>query len=119
VVGDLDRWRLGKLSQQLDSTDLLVLRAAQESITEFDTLDLLECGVPRKGWLHFRVQMTAEELKASTLELSITDSLSNFHVSTTSGPQYMPGRIWPYVPSAVASLPKTDTYPGTPLPAGM
>jgi hypothetical protein len=118
VVGDLDRWRLGKLSQQLDSTDLLVLRAAQETITEFDTLGSLECGVPHKGWLHFRVQMTAEEFKASTLELSITDSLSNYHVSTTSGPRYMPGRIWPYVPSAEPSLPKTDPYPGAPLPTG-
>jgi hypothetical protein len=117
VIGDMDRWRLGKLNQQLDSSDLLVLRAAQESISEFDTQSSLDCGVPRKGWFHFRVQMTAEDFKASTVELSLTDSLSNFHVSTLSGPRHMPGRIWPFVPP-IPNLPKTDTYPGTPLPSG-
>lgn len=118
VIGDLNRWRLGKLKNELDSSDLLVLRAAQESISEFDTLDPLDCGVPRKGWLHFRANMTASEFKASSLELSLTDSQGNFHVSTMSGPRYMPGRIWPFVPSSVPDLPKTDTYPGTPLATG-
>lgn len=117
IVGDMDRWRLGKLNQELDSSDLLVLRAAQESISEFDTVSSLDCGVPRKGWFHFRVQMTASDFKASTLELSLTDSLSNYHVSTMSGPRFMPGRIWPFVPP-IPQLPKTDTYPGTPLPTG-
>lgn len=118
VISDLNRWRLGKLNQELDSSDLLVLRAAQESITEFDTLDALDCGVPRKGWLHFRVNMTASEFKASSVELSLTDSQGNFHVSTMSGPRYMPGRIWPFAPNSVPDLPKTDTYPGTPLATG-
>jgi hypothetical protein len=118
VTGEMDHWRLGKLNQELDSSDLRVLRAAQEAISEFDTEGTLECGVPRKGWLHFRVRMTASEFKDSTLELSLTDSLSNFHVSTMSGPRYMPGRMWPFVPARVPSLPKTDTYPGTPLPTG-
>lgn len=118
LVGDLDRWRLGKLNKQLDSSDLLVLRAAQEIISEFDTLDTLGCGVPRRGWLHFRVNMTASEFSVSNLELSVTDSQGNFHVSTMSGPRYMPGRIWPYVPSPVPNLPKSDTYPGAPLPTG-
>ena len=111
IVGDLSGWRLGKLNQELDSSDLLVLRAAQESVLEFDTLDPLECGVPRKGWLHFRANMTAAEFKACTLELSLTDSQGNFHASTMSGPRYMPGRIWPYATS-MPNLPKTDTYPG-------
>lgn len=118
VIGDMDRWRLGKLNHELDSSDLLVLRAAQETVSEFDTASSLDCGVPRKGWFHFRVQMSASDFKASNLELSLTDSLSNFHVSTMSGPRYMPGRIWPFVPKAIPSLPKTDTYPGTPLPTG-
>jgi len=112
IVGDLNRWQLGKLNRELDSSDLVVLRAAQESISEFDTLDPLECGVPRKGWLHFRVTMTASEFRASSLELSLTDSQGNFHASTMSGPCYMPGRIWPFVPSSAPTLPKTDTYPG-------
>jgi hypothetical protein len=118
VIGDMDHWRLGKLNHELDSSDLRVLRAAQEAIFEFDTEGTLNCGVPRQGWLHYRVRMTASEFKASNFELSVTDSLSNFHVSTLSGPRYMPGRIWPYVPTQVPSLPKTDTYPGTPLPTG-
>ena len=119
VGGDLGRWRLGKLNQELDaSSDLLVLRAAQENISEFDTLDPLDCGVPRKGWLHFRVNMTASEFKASSLELSLTDSQGNFHLSTMSGPRYMPGRIWPHIPNSVPNLPKADTYPGTPLTTG-
>ena len=113
VIGDLSRWRLGKLNQELDaSSDLLVLRAAQEIISEFNTLEPLDCGVPRRGWLHFRANMTASEFKASSLELSLTDSQGNFHVSTMSGPCHMPGRIWPFTPDIVANLPKNDTYPG-------
>ena len=118
IANDLDRWRLGKLSQELDSSDMLVVRATQESISEFDTGHPLECGAPLKGWLHFRVKITAAELKASTLELSITDSLSNFHVSTTSGPQYIPGRIWPFLPTGLPETAKTEPQPVTPLNAG-
>jgi hypothetical protein len=116
IAGDLDRWRLGKLSQELDATDLVVLHAAQENIAEFDTNADLECGVPRKGWLHFRATMTPSELRESSLELSISDSLSNIHVSSTSGPRHLPGRIWPYVPSAVPVV--TETQPGASFATG-
>ena len=112
IVGDMGNWRLGKLNQELDSSDLLVIRAAQESISELNTVEPLEGGLPRKGWLHFRVcNMTPAQFKASTLELSISDSLSNLHLSTTSGPRYLPGRMWPFTPSAKPASP--DTYSGS------
>lgn len=118
VPGDLAQWRLGKLNQEKDSSDLLVLRAEQETVTDFNTLDALECGVPVKGWLHFRVgNISPADLKASSFELAISDSLGNFHLSSTSGPRFIPGRMWPCPPAPTVR--RTDTYPGIgPLATG-
>ena len=104
IPGDLDHWRLGSLVR--DEWDPDVTRTRQEPIAELSTDKPLECGIPRQGWLHFRLlTVSPAELKKGELRLSIQDSFSNTHAGLATGPvRHVPGRVWPSVtklPTAV------------------
>jgi hypothetical protein len=106
INSDLENWRLGSLVKDEWNADKV--RAAQEQISELNTTEPLECGVPRQGWLHFRLRdIRPSDLRAGPIELVIKDSLSLTHVGRASGPCHMPGKIWPYIakgaPSGVAA----------------
>jgi hypothetical protein len=103
VGADLENWRLGNLVTDQWDTD--IVRAAQERISELDTTELLECGVPREGWLHFRVRnVSPSEFRTTVVELSVKDSLSCTHVGIANCPRHLPGRIWPFLASKVFGL---------------
>jgi hypothetical protein len=103
VRGDLERWRLGSLVQ--DEWDPDVVHTRQEPMPEMSLEKQLDCGVPRKGWLHFRfVDVTAHQLKNSELRLSIKDVFSNNHEGIATGPvRHLPGSVWPCVVQGVSA----------------
>jgi len=101
ISADLEKWRLGNLVTDQWDTD--VVRATQGRISELNTAEPLQCGVPREGWLHFRLRnVSPSEFRTGVMELSMKDSLSCTHVSIASGPRHLPGRIWPSVVSSVS-----------------
>jgi hypothetical protein len=101
IGADLEHWRLGKLVK--DEWDPEIVRAVQAPVSELNTADPLACGVPREGWLHFRIRnLSPSEFKTGEMELSIKDSLSCTHVGAVSGPRHLPGRIWPFVAHSVS-----------------
>jgi len=101
ISADLESWRLGNLVA--DQWDTELVRTVQESILELNTSEPLVCGVPREGWLHFRVRnVTPSEFRTGVMELSVKDSHSCVHVGIASGPRHLPGRVWPFVASSVA-----------------
>ena len=94
IKADLKKWRLGSLVK--DPWDADIVRAAQEPMAELDTGEPLECGVPRQGWLHFRIRnLSPSEFMTAGMELSITDSQLCTHVGTAKEPRHLPGRVWP------------------------
>jgi len=98
IRGDLGSWRLGRLNKEANSWDVVVIRAAQETVTELNTREPLECGVPREGWVHFRVRdLTPAEFRSAAMELTVRDALSNAHSGTANCPRHLPGRMWPFV----------------------
>jgi hypothetical protein len=100
ISADLEKWRLGNLVT--DQWDSEIVRAAQDRISELNTTEPLQCGVPREGWLHFRVRnITPSEFRTAVMELSVKDSLSSTHVGIASGARHLPGRIWPIVAGSV------------------
>jgi len=101
ISADLENWRLGNLVADQWDTD--IVRAAQKRILELNTTEPLECGVPREGWLHFRVRnVTPSEFRTGVMELSLKDSRSCTHVGIAGGPRHLPGRVWPFVASGVS-----------------
>jgi hypothetical protein len=103
ISADLENWRLGNLVA--DQWDAEIVRTVQESILELNTSEPLECGVPREGWLHFRVRnVTPSEFRTGVMELSVKDSHSCVHVGIANGPRHLPGRVWPFVVSSVFGL---------------
>lgn len=93
VPSDLDQWRLGSLVRDEYDTD--VVRARQDVLPELTTAQPLQCGVPRHGWLHFRLRETSPaEFKTGVLRLSVQDSLGNLHVGVGKV-RLLPGRVWP------------------------
>lgn len=101
ISSDLENWRLGKLVK--DEWDPDIVRAVQEPILELSTTAPLECGLPRQGWLHFRLRnLSPSGFKTGAVELSIKDSFSCTHVGVASGPRHLPGKIWPFAPDVAA-----------------
>ena len=101
VRGDLGSWRLGRLNKEANSWDVVVIRAAQETVAELNTREPLECGVPRAGWVHFRVRgLTPAEFGSVAMELTVRDALSNTHSGAANCPRHLPGRMWPFVASS-------------------
>jgi hypothetical protein len=101
IRGDLDSWRLGRLNKEANSWDVVVIRAAQETVAELNTRDPLECGVPRDGWMHFRVRdLTPAEFGSAAMELTVHDAFGNTHSGTANCPRHLPGRMWPFVASS-------------------
>ena len=99
VSSDLGNWRLGSLVKDEWNPDKV--RAAQEEMSELNTTEPLECGVPRQGWLHFRFRdIRPSDFRVGMIELIIKDAASSTHVGRASGPRQLPGKIWPYVPSS-------------------
>ncbi len=102
ISADLENWRLGNLV--VDEWDNDTVRTAQERILELNTTEPLECGVPREGWLHFRVRnVSPSEFRTAVIELSVKGSLCCTHVGIASCPRHLPGRIWPFVASSVSA----------------
>lgn len=101
VQGDLEKWRLGRLRDELDSWGVRYLQAAQEQMQELNTTDFMEGGATRQGWLHLRAEnLTPSELKSSAFTLSVIDSNCESHVGVAKGPHRVPGRVWPFSGSA-------------------
>jgi hypothetical protein len=96
IGGDLDKWHLGKEKEQWDMWDTSDIRAVRESIPELNTTEPLQVGVRREGWLHFRIQnISPEQFKTGSMELSVEDSLSHKHVAAVSCTRHLPGKVWP------------------------
>jgi hypothetical protein len=100
IRGDLGSWRLGRLNKEANSWDVVMIRAAQEPVSELNTREPLECGVPREGWLHFRVRdLTPAQFASVGMELTVRDALSNTYRAAANCPQHLPGRMWPFAAS--------------------
>jgi hypothetical protein len=101
IRGDLGSWRLGRLNKEANSWDVVLIRAAQETVAELNTREPLACGVPREGWVHFRVRdLTPAEFGAAAMELTVRDALSNTYSGAANCPRHLPGRMWPFVASS-------------------
>jgi hypothetical protein len=56
VEGDFQNWRLGKFKEEEDSMGIRRVKTAKEEMQELNVADALLTGLPREGWLHYRVQ---------------------------------------------------------------
>ena len=114
VSGDLKNWHLRKPERVSEEEEDGNIRTAEVGLAELDTTEPLECGAPREGWLHFRIRNTTpSEFQKGSLELSVTDSLSNIHTAVASRVRHLPGTVWPIParsPSELGS--KKDETPG-------
>jgi len=97
VPEDLQNWRLGKLAEEEDSRGIRRIKTANEEMPPLDLVEPLLAGVARDGWLHYNVQnISLSDLKAASIDLSVTDQTGAVHHSTMSGPRVIPGRVWPF-----------------------
>jgi hypothetical protein len=97
IIGDLEGWRLGRLRDDVDTSGLHYIHAAQETMSELDLKEPIQGGVAREGWLHFRVQsVSPSELKQAPITVSVQDSRGRIHVGSAKGPHQVPGRVWPF-----------------------
>jgi len=111
ITGDLENWTLGDLVK--DKWDTGIFRLDQERISELNTTEPLVCGLPREGWLHFRIRnVSPSEFRAGTMELSIKDSLSSTHVGIASESLHLPGKIWPSLAKGVSAGRNGGAAPG-------
>lgn len=93
VPSDLDLWRMGSLVR--DEWDTDVVRARQDVLPELSIAQPLQCGVPRHGWVHFRLQeISPAEFRTGVLRISVKDSFGNAHVGIGKA-RFLPGRVWP------------------------
>ena len=93
IPSDLNQWRLGSLVRDEYDTD--VVRARQDVLPELNIAQPLQCGVPRHGWVHFRIRETSPaEFRTGVLRLSVKDSLGNAHFGIGKA-RLLPGRVWP------------------------
>ena len=93
VPSDLGQWRLGSLVR--DEWDTDIVRARQEEMPELSIAEPLACGVPRHGWMHFRLRETTPiEFKNGILQLSVNDSHGDSHQGIGKA-RFLPGRVWP------------------------
>ena len=117
VAGDLKNWHLRKVeraSEEESDWSAGTIRTAPLGLAELDTAAPLECGAPREGWLHFRVQNASpSELKTGSLELSVWDTFSHMHTGVATRVRRLPGKVWP-IPATSPSEPdsKKDEPPG-------
>lgn len=105
VRGDMESWCLGKVERVSEEESDLSdrdIRTTRVGVVELNTVEPLECGLPREGWLHFRIRNTTpSDFKTEALELSVRDSLSHTHVGVASTVRHLPGRIWPIPANSV------------------
>src|SRR4029077_8447326 len=99
-------WRLGRLRDELDSWGVRYLQAAQEPMSEVDSLAALQGGVAREGWLHYHVQnVTPAEIRNGSFELSVQDPRGRTHRGSAKGPHQVPGRVCPFHSGAARGSP--------------
>ena len=120
VSEDLNRWKLGRLRDELDSWGVRYLQAAQESMSELRWEDPLEGGSTREGWLHLRIEgLTPAEMQNARLELEVIDSHMAAHLGEVRGPHQIPGRVWPFraetTPVTTAPMVRTPDAPSPSL----
>ena len=95
ISGGLEKWRIGKEREESDMWDTYV-HTSRENVAELNTAEPLRVGIPREGWLHFRLRNLApEEFRTRPMGLSLTDSLSHVHVAVVTCPRHLPGKVWP------------------------
>jgi hypothetical protein len=95
ISGDLEKWRIGKEREESDMWDTYV-QTSRENVPELNAAEPLRVGIPRDGWLHFRLRNLApEEFRTQPMGLSLLDSLSHIHVSLVTCPRHLPGKVWP------------------------
>jgi hypothetical protein len=93
ISGDLESWFLDYDKEESDMWDTHFERV-RERLVELNMRKLIECGVPREGWLHFRVRnISASEYQAAEMELCIDDSSSLSHVGAVNTTRYLSGQV--------------------------
>jgi hypothetical protein len=96
ISGDLEKWHLGTEREESDMWDTYV-HASCERVPELNTAEPLHVGIPREGWLHFRLQnITPEEFKTQPMGLTLVDAFSHVHLALVSCPRHLPGKVWPW-----------------------
>lgn len=99
ITGDLEKWKVGRLRDEIDSWGVRYLQAAQETMEELRTEEPLEAGSTRQGWLHLRApHLTPAEMKNAGLALEVVDARLRSHFGELKGPHRLPGRVWPFRP---------------------
>ena len=92
IAGDLENWFLDYDKEESDMWDTHFERV-RERLVELNTTKLIECGVPREGWLHFRLRnISASEYRAAEMELCIEDSSSLKHIGIVNTTRYLSGQ---------------------------
>ena len=77
---------MGKEREESDMWDTYV-QTSREKLLELNTAEPLHVGVPREGWLHFRLaDVSPEEFKNQPMALSLIDSLCHVHVGDNDLP---------------------------------
>jgi hypothetical protein len=95
ISGDLEKWHLGKEREESDMWDTYV-HASLERVPELNTAEALHVGIPREGWLHFRLQnITPEEFRTQPMGLTLIDAFSHVHLALVTCPRHLPGKVWP------------------------
>jgi hypothetical protein len=95
ITGDLGKWRVGKEREESDMWDTYV-QTSRENLSELNTAQPLLVGIPREGWLHFRLRnLVPEEFRTQPMALSLVDSLFHVHVASVTCQRQLPGKVWP------------------------
>ena len=84
IKGDLGNWRIQTEREEGDLWDTWIT-TLKAGIAELNTVEPLQYGVRRVGWLHFRVRdITASQLQNGSMYVAVEDSLSGVHVGSVS-----------------------------------
>jgi len=84
IKGDLENWRMQTEKEEWDLWDTWTT-TVRAPIAELNTAEPLQYGVPRLGWLHFRVRdITASQLQKGSMDVSVENSLAETHVGSVS-----------------------------------
>jgi hypothetical protein len=105
VEGDFENWRLAKFTEEEDSMGIRCVKTAREEMQELNVADALLTGLPREGWLHYRVQnISPSELNTASIEVAAIDQTGHVHHGSTSGPRVIPGRVWPFAQASAQTI---------------
>jgi len=110
VEGDFQNWRLGKFTEEEDSMGNRCVKTTKEEMQELNVADALLTGLPREGWLHYRVQNTSpSELKVASIEVAAIDHTGHVHRGSMSGPRVIPAYVWPFAQASAQTVAATPS----------